>query len=88
MRLLSGPLVTATGLLLYEAPDSPHAQTFKIALREIGVPFALETPDGLGTGRTDDALGGGNPRAKVQPLVDGPTRHSCPPIPPPAPSRG
>ena len=61
-------------MLLYEAPGSPYAQKIKIALREKGVAFDLEWPDSLGTGRTDDAFGTGNPRAEVPMLVDGETR--------------
>lgn len=61
-------------MLLYEAPGSPYAQKIKIALREKGLPFTLETPDSLGTGRTDDAFGAGNPRAEVPLLVDGAVR--------------
>ena len=61
-------------MLLYEAPGSPYAQKIKIALREKGVAFDLEWPDSLGTGRTDDAFGTGNPRAEVPMLVDGDVR--------------
>jgi stringent starvation protein A len=61
-------------MLLYEAPGSPYAQKVKIALREKSVPFGLEVPESLGTGRTDDQFGTGNPRAEVPMLVDGETR--------------
>ena len=61
-------------MLLYEAPGFPYAQKIKIALREKGVAFDLEWPNSLGTGRTDDAFGIGNPRAEVPMLVDGETR--------------
>jgi len=61
-------------MLLYEAPGSPYAQKIKIALREKGLAFDLEWPDSLGTGRTDDAFGTGNPRAEVPMLVDGAAR--------------
>ncbi len=61
-------------MLLYEAPGSPYAQKIKIALREKSIPFDLEVPATLGTGRTDDAFGINNPRAEVPMLVDGQTR--------------
>jgi glutathione S-transferase len=61
-------------MLLYEAPGSPYAQKIKIALREKAVAFEVETPATLGTGRTDDPFGTGNPRAEVPMLVDGETR--------------
>ena len=61
-------------MLLYEAPGSPYAQKVKIALREKCVPFNLELPQSLGTGRTDEPFGIGNPRAEVPMLVDGQTR--------------
>lgn len=61
-------------MLLYEAPGSPYAQKIKIALREKSVDFQLDTPESLGTGRTDGSFGMGNPRAEVPVLVDGQTR--------------
>ncbi len=61
-------------MLLYEAPGSPYAQKIKIALREKSIPFQVELPASLGTGRTDDPFGIGNPRAEVPMLVDGETR--------------
>lgn len=61
-------------MLLYEAPGSPYAQKIKIALREKSVAFDVELPSSLGTGRTDDNFGIGNPRAEVPLLVDGETR--------------
>lgn len=61
-------------MLLYEAPGSPYAQKVKIALREKCVSFDLELPQSLGTGRTDEPFGIGNPRAEVPMLVDGQTR--------------
>ena len=63
-----------SAMLLYEAPGSPYAQKIKIALREKSIPFDLEVPATLGTGRTDDAFGINNPRAEVPMLVDGQTR--------------
>ena len=61
-------------MLLYEAPGSPYAQKIKIALREKGLAFDVEWPECLGTGRTDNLFGTGNPRAQVPLLVDGQTR--------------
>jgi glutathione S-transferase len=61
-------------MLLYEAPGSPYAQKIKIALREKAVTFEVEVPESLGTGRTDDAFGIGNPRAEVPLLVAGQMR--------------
>jgi stringent starvation protein A len=61
-------------MLLYEAPGSPYAQKVKIALREKAVPFTVEVPETLGTGRTDGPFGIGNPRAEVPMIVDGETR--------------
>ena len=60
-------------MLLYEAPGSPYAQKIKIALREKSIPFDVELPPTLGTGRTDGPFGVGNPRAEVPMLVDGET---------------
>ena len=61
-------------MLLYETAGSPYAQKIKIALREKSVAFEVELPASLGTGRTDDKFGIGNPRAEVPMLVDGETR--------------
>ena len=61
-------------MLLYEAPGSPYAQKIKIALREKAVAFDVEWPESLGTGRTDNSFGTGNPRAQVPLLVDGQMR--------------
>ena len=61
-------------MLLYEAPGSPYAQKIKIALREKSVPFDVELPESLGTGRSDGPFGLDNPRTQVPVLVDGQTR--------------
>ncbi len=61
-------------LLLYEHPVSSYAQKVKVALREKGVAFRAEVPEGLGTGRTDGPFVAANPRAEVPVLVDGETR--------------
>ena len=63
-------------MLLYEAPGSPYAQKIKIALREKAVPFTVEVPESLGTGRTDNAFGLGNPRAEVPLFIVGETSNS------------
>jgi RNA polymerase-associated protein len=60
-------------MLLYEHPGSPYAQKIKIALREKGLVFNVEVPDGMATGRTDGPFVAANPRAEVPVLVDGPT---------------
>jgi stringent starvation protein A len=61
-------------MLLYEHPGSPYAQKVKIALREKAIPFTVEVPDGMATGRTDGPFVAANPRAEVPVLVDGETR--------------
>ena len=58
-------------MLLYEHPGSPYAQKIKIALREKGVAFDVEIPNGMATGRTDGPFVAANPRAEVPVLVDG-----------------
>ena len=50
------------------------AQKIKIALREKGLAFDVEVLESLGTGRTDNPFGTGDPRAEVPLLVCGPTR--------------
>ncbi len=61
-------------LLLLEHPLSSYVQKVKIALREKGVPFRAELPDGFGTGRTDTPFAAANPRAEVPVLIDGDAR--------------
>ena len=60
-------------MLLYEHPGSPYAQKIKIALREKGVAFTVQVPDGMASGRTDGPFVAANPRAEVPVLVDGQT---------------
>lgn len=60
-------------LLLYEHPVSSYVQKVKIALREKGVPFRAELPEGFASGRSDTPFAAANPRAEVPVLVDGPT---------------
>ena len=45
-------------MLLYEHPLSSYAQKVKIALREKGLDFKVETPPALGSGKAD----GGSPQ--------------------------
>jgi glutathione S-transferase len=61
-------------MLLYEHPLSSYAQKVKIALREKGLAFDLETPEALGTGIAAGPFGEANPRAEVPALVDGEAR--------------
>ena len=42
-----------------------------MALREKGIPFDKETPDGLGSGQKLQGLGEANPRVEVPALIDG-----------------
>ncbi|RAI57971.1 glutathione S-transferase family protein [Roseicella frigidaeris] len=61
-------------LKLYEHPVSSYAQKVKIALREKGLPFEVEVPEGLGSGRKDGPFVAANPRAEVPVLIDGAAR--------------
>jgi glutathione S-transferase len=61
-------------LLLYEHPVSSYVQKVKIALREKGLPFKAEQPEGFGTKRKDGPFADANPRIEVPVLVEGPTR--------------
>lgn len=61
-------------MLLYEHPLSSYAQKVKIALREKGLPFAVETPAGLGSGRADGDFAAASPRLEVPTLIDGDAR--------------
>lgn len=58
-------------MLLYEHPLSSYAQKVKIALREKGLAFQAELPDGFGTGRAEGPLAAANPRGEVPVLIDG-----------------
>ena len=57
-------------LTLYEHPLSPYAQKVKIALREKGIEFTLQTPDGMGSGHAAGEFIRANPRGEVPALVD------------------
>ena len=48
-------------MLLYEHPLSSYAQKVKIALREKGLDFTVETPAALGTGTAGGAICGSTP---------------------------
>jgi len=58
-------------ILIYEHPLSPYAQKVKIALYEKGIPFELQTPDGLGTGVAEEDFVASNPRMEVPLFVQG-----------------
>jgi hypothetical protein len=49
-------------MLLYEHPLSSYAQKVKIALREKGLDFTVETPPALGSGKADGAFAAASPR--------------------------
>ena len=61
-------------MLLYEHPLSSYAQKVKIALREKGLTFGLETPQGLGSGLSAGPFAAASPRLEVPTLVDGDAR--------------
>ena len=51
-------------MLLYEHPLSPYAQKVKIALREKGVAFDVETPQAIGSGNSAGLFAAASPRRK------------------------
>ena len=61
-------------MLLYEHPLSSYAQKVKIALREKGIDFTVETPQALGSGKADGKFAAASPRNEVPALVDGDVR--------------
>ena len=61
-------------MLLYEHPLSSYAQKVKIALREKGLMFDVETPQGLGSGNSTGSFAASSPRLEVPTLIDGPAR--------------
>ncbi len=61
-------------MLLYEHPLSSYAQKVKIAMREKGVAFEVETPAGLGAGTAGGPFAASSPRNEVPALVDGEAR--------------
>ena len=58
-------------MLLYEHPLSSYAQKVKIALREKGLEFEVETPPALGSGKADGPFAAASPRNEVPALIDG-----------------
>ena len=61
-------------MLLYEHPLSSYAQKVKIALREKGLDFKVETPAALGSGKAEGAFAAASPRNEVPALIDGDVR--------------
>ena len=68
-----GPAGAAV-MLLYEHPLSSYAQKVKIALREKGIDFTVETPAALGSGKADGKFAAASPRNEVPALIDGDVR--------------
>src|SRR5216683_5391326 len=64
----------ASVMLLYEHPLSSYAQKVKIALREKGLDFKVETPPALGSGKAEGAFAAASPRNEVPALIDGDVR--------------
>ena len=58
-------------MLLYEHPLSSYAQKVKIALREKGLDFKVETPPALGSGKADGTFATASLRNEVPALIDG-----------------
>ena len=52
-------------LTLYDHPLSPYAQKVKIALREKGLKFDVETPQALGSGNSAGPFAAASPRECV-----------------------
>jgi len=61
-------------MLLYEHPLSSYAQKVKIALREKGLKFDVETPNALGSGKAAGSFAAASPRSEVPALIDGDAR--------------
>ncbi len=61
-------------MLLYEHPLSTYAQKVKIALREKGLDFQVETPVGQGLGTATGVFAAASPRKEVPTLIDGEAR--------------
>lgn len=58
-------------MLLYEHPLSSYAQKVKIALREKGIAFDVETPSAIGSGTSAGLFAAASPRREVPALIDG-----------------
>ena len=61
-------------MLLYEHPLSSYAQKVKIALREKGLKFDVETPHALGSGSSGGDFAAASLRREVPTLIDGQAR--------------
>ena len=61
-------------MLLYEHPLSSYAQKVKIALREKGIVFDVETPQAIGSGKSAGLFAAASPRREVPALIDGDAR--------------
>jgi glutathione S-transferase len=61
-------------MLLYEHPLSSYAQKVKIALREKGLTFDVETPQALGSGGSGGDFAAASLRREVPTLIDGEAR--------------
>ncbi len=59
-------------MLLLEHPLSSYVQKVKITLREKDIPFTVEIPQDLGSGRSGGTFKAANPRIEVPVLIDGP----------------
>jgi glutathione S-transferase len=58
-------------MLLYEHPLSSYAQKVKIALREKGLAFDVETPQAVGSGNSAGSFAAASLRLEVPALIDG-----------------
>ena len=61
-------------MLLYEHPLSSYAQKVKIALREKGLAFDVETPQAVGSGNSAGSFAAASLRLEVPALIDGDAR--------------
>jgi len=61
-------------MLLYEHPLSSYAQKVKIALREKGLAFDVETPQAIGSGGSAGSFAAASLRLEVPALIDGDAR--------------